>query len=227
LGATGRVGQFAVSALRARDIKVIALARDPMRAARVLPQDVRCTPGDLAEPPLPPGLMDGVDGVLFVAGGVGGSRSNPRAVDDEAVGAIADAALTAGVRHMVLLSSAGVTQPEHPHNCTFNSILKWKKRGEDRLRASGLPFTIVRALGLRDRPGGLRPVRVVKGDRIAFGEDIARADVGALLADIAALCVGAAPADGAALAPGLDYEGVLNQTFEIYNDATLPFGQTR
>ena len=226
-GATGRVGRLAVPALVDRGLRVRALVRDGAKAAQLLGTEAELVEGDLLSGELPPGLMRDVDVIVFTAGGAGAVGSNPRAVDYESVIEIAAQALAAGVKHMILVSSAAVTQVEHPHNCSFHSVLKWKWRGEQALRASGLAFTIVRALGLRDRPGGEQGIRIVQGDRIAFGEDVARADVAALLADMAGVCAAEAETPVAArLSPlscdRLSLKGLMNQTFEIYNDATAP-----
>ncbi len=168
--------------------------------------------------------IDGARTVIFLAGAGGGTgRGVPRDVDFGAAASAAALASDHGVHHYILLSSAAVTQPEHPHNCTFNSVLKWKLRGEDAVRASGVPYTIVRALGLRDRPMGQQGIRIVQGDRIAFGEDIAREDLGCFLADVADL----AP-DGSTRSarPGRFSDGfvpasLFGATCEIYNDATV------
>jgi uncharacterized protein YbjT (DUF2867 family) len=110
---------------------------------------------------------------------------------------------------MVLLSSAGVTHPDHPLNARFNNILRWKLKGEDYLRASGLAYTVVRPLGLRDTAGDTKGVRVLQGDTVTAGREISRADVAAVV--VAALKTPAAR----------------GKTFEIHNDDTLPVGAWR
>lgn len=57
-----------------------------------------------------------------------------------------DIAKESGVDHIVLISSMGVTQKDHPLN-RLGNILVWKKRSEDYLIASGIPYTII-------HPGG-------------------------------------------------------------------------
>ncbi len=223
LGATGRVGRLAADRLLERGLRVRVMVRDP--AAAALPPQVEVIAGDLRSADDIAAAVRDVDAVLFTAAATNLGGVVPQEVDFQGVARTADAARAAGARLMILLSSAAVTQGEHPHNCTFRSILKWKLRGEDHLRASGLPYVVVRALGLRDRAGGEQGVRILQGDRIAFGEDIARADVAAFLADLTVALVGptgaAAPAGFAA---DFDIASMLGATCEIYNTRTLAPG---
>jgi hypothetical protein len=94
-------------------------------------------------------------------------------------------------------------------------VLKWKLQGEDALRRSGLRYTIVRALGLRARAAGVQGVRIVQGDRIAFGEDIARGDLAAFLADVVA------PEQATRFAAGFDAASLKDATCEVYNDGRI------
>jgi uncharacterized protein YbjT (DUF2867 family) len=170
--------------------------------------------GDLREPPT--GAFAGSGRIVFVAGSNGiAGRGTPRQIECDAVAAIVAALRPEAVSRFVLLSSAGVTQPEHPHNCTFDSVLKWKLQGEAALRRSGLPYTILRALGLRDRAAGAQGVRIVQGDRIAFGEDIARGDLAAVLADVVA------PEQAPRFAAGFDVASLTGATCEVFNDGRI------
>lgn len=218
LSATGRTGLFLSAALERNGAAVRALVRDAARAAAVLGAGVERIEGDLRDPDAIARAARGCDAVLFVAGANGGvARGVPREIDYGAVAATVAALRGASLDRFVLLSSAAVTQPEHPHNCTFNSVLTWKLRGEDVVRASGLPYTIVRALGLRDRPAGSQGgVRIVQGDRIAFGEDISREDLGEFLADMVS------PPLRSRFDPGFDIRSLLGATCEIYNDGRVP-----
>lgn len=66
----------------------------------------------------------------------------------------------------VLVSSAGVTRPGRPGinldeeppavklNDQLGGILTWKLKGEDSLRASGIPYTIIRPCALTEEAGG-------------------------------------------------------------------------
>lgn len=216
LGATGRTGSMLTTALLRQGVEVRALVRSAAAARIALGPQVDLIEGDLRDAAALRSAAAGCDAIQFVAGAMGGEgRGVPREIDFGAVAALVAVLRGAPIERFVLLSSAAVTQPEHPHNCTFNSVLSWKLRGEDALRGSGLPYTIVRALGLRDRPGGQAGIRIVQGDRIAFGEDIARADLAEFLADI----VGGAPVTR--FDPRFEPDSLRGATCEVFNEAGI------
>lgn len=87
----------------------------------------------------------------------------------------------------VLVSSAGVTRPGRPGidldleppavklNDQLGGILTWKLKGEDSLRASGIPYTIIRPCALTEEAGG-KELIFAQGDNIkgkVSREDIA------------------------------------------------------
>ncbi|OAY43677.1 uncharacterized protein At5g02240 [Manihot esculenta] len=91
-----------------------------------------------------------------------------------------DAAKDAGVKHIVLVGSMGGTNPNNPLNSLGNgNILIWKRKAEQYLADSGIPYTIIRAGGLQDKEGGIRELLVGKDDELLQTETrtIARADV--------------------------------------------------
>ncbi|XP_030449972.1 uncharacterized protein At5g02240-like [Syzygium oleosum] len=91
-----------------------------------------------------------------------------------------DAAKAAGVKQIVLVGSMGGTNPNHPLNSLGNgNILVWKRKAEQYLADSGIPYTIIRAGGLQDREGGIRELIVGKDDEILETptKTIAREDV--------------------------------------------------
>ncbi len=94
----------------------------------------------------------------------------------------------------VLVSSAGVTRPGRPGinldeeppavklNDQLGGILTWKLKGEDSLRASGLPYTIIRPCALTEEAGG-KSLIFDQGDNIRgkiSREDVAELCVEAL-----------------------------------------------
>ena len=204
-GATGRLGGSIVATLQARGIAVRALARDATRARGTLPADVEIVAGDLREPEGFSAALQDVTAVVFAATATaGGSGENtPEKVDYGGVAGLLRQLGPRRLQQFLLVSSASVTQRLHPHNL-WNDILLWKLRGEELLRASGQPYTIVRPCGLRGYPGGLRTIQLTQGDRFAFGYVIAREDA-------ARLC---------AAAVGLP--AALGKTFEAYNDDAAP-----
>lgn len=61
-----------------------------------------------------------------------------------------EAAKAAGVKHIILVSSMGGTQPDHFLNTNMQNMVLWKRRAEQYLIGSGVPYTII-------HPGGLLP----------------------------------------------------------------------
>jgi uncharacterized protein YbjT (DUF2867 family) len=208
IGATGRTGAMIVSELCTLGISVRALARDADKARHTLPAEAEIVAGDVTSFASVEAAVQGAGILIFCASATaGGSAGNtPDLVDYGGVVNAVDAAKAAHMDYFVLFSSASTTQPEHPHNVMFNSVLKWKFKGEEYVRNSGLRYSIIRPLGLRDYEANIKGIRLVQGDRILCGEEISRADV-------AALCVGF-----------LGNPDVLNKTFEAYNDATIDPG---
>lgn len=94
----------------------------------------------------------------------------------------------------VLVSSAGVTRPGRPGinldeeppavrlNDQLGGILTWKLKGEDSLRESGIPYTIIRPCALTEEAGG-KELIFEQGDNIRgkiSREDVAEICVQAL-----------------------------------------------
>ena len=122
-GATGNVGSNVARQLLAAGEEVRALVRNPQTA--VVPNGCEVVQGDLTRPETLPGALDGVSrAFLFPVPGT--------------VDAFLSAAKAAGLRHIVLLSSAAVTfQPP-------NAIGLRHLELERAVAASGLSWTFVR-----------------------------------------------------------------------------------
>ncbi|WOG94421.1 hypothetical protein DCAR_0313717 [Daucus carota subsp. sativus] len=91
-----------------------------------------------------------------------------------------DAAIAAGVKQIVLVGSMGGTDLSNPLNSLGNgNILVWKRKAEQYLADSGVPYTIIRAGGLQDKEGGIRELLVGKDDELLQTDTrtISRADV--------------------------------------------------
>ena len=197
-GATGGTGRALVRDLGSQGYSVRALVRDEDKARTVLGDGIEYALGDVREIDT---LLAAMDGVAFVISAIGSSRSdpsnNPEAVDYGGVKNLADAAAATGVRQFVLVSSSGVTDEDHFLNKAFDNILIWKFKGEEALRASGVPYTIVRPGGLVNTPGGEFSVVFAQGD--TTGGRISRQDV-------ALICIAA-----------LQEKSAINKTFETYS----------
>ena len=176
-GATGGTGRAVVKNLIAQGFQVRAFVRDEAKARVVLGDDISFAVGDVRDIATIHPALDGAD---FVISTVGSSRSdptnNPEAVDFGGVKNLADAAAAARLSQFVLVSSSGATQVDHFLNKQFDNILNWKFKGEQALRASGVPYTIVRPGGLVNKPAGEFALTFAQGDTttgIISREDVA------------------------------------------------------
>lgn len=156
----GQSGAPLARTLSEQGYAVRVMVRDPARATG-LPPGVAVVAGDVTQAATLRAPLQGADYVLSTIGArctpkqpfpAGGS---PADVDYRGIGNLASAARAAGVRQLVLLSSlgAGDTDPKSALNGMCGMVLDWKGRGEASLRASGVPYTIVRPGGLKPFPG--------------------------------------------------------------------------
>ncbi|GGN54888.1 nucleotide-diphosphate-sugar epimerase [Streptomyces kronopolitis] len=128
-GATGNIGRRLVDHLLADGAAVRALTRDPARAA--LPAGAETVRADLTGAQDLAPLLAGADALYL----------NLAAGGEQAVTALVDAAVAAGVRRIVLNSSMAVTGT--PADDT-NHIARMHAAAERTVRASGLEWTFVR-----------------------------------------------------------------------------------
>jgi uncharacterized protein YbjT (DUF2867 family) len=198
VGATGQTGRLVVEELTRQGYQVRAFVRDAEKARELLGDGVQLVTGEVQDQDSIGPAVQGMDAVISAIGARGAKGPDrPEMVDYQGVSNLAEAAAAAGVGQFVLVSSMGATQEDHPLNKMFGNVLIWKLKGENALRASGVPYTIVRPGGLVNEPAGQGRVVFVQGDPKTQGV-IARADV-------AEVCVAA-----------LGNADALNKTLEIY-----------
>ena len=138
-GGTGMLGRELVRRLVLTDERVRVLTRDPTRATK-LPAGVDVVVGDLRDDASIAAAVRGCKTVVSAAHGfVGPGRPTPEAIDRDGNHRLIRAAAAARIAHFVLVSVAGAA-PDHPM-----SLARAKYAAEQDLRASGLPFSIVRA----------------------------------------------------------------------------------
>ncbi len=206
-GATGRTGRLILEQLRMDPrFAIRPMARDVEAARRNISPDYLWVAGDVTRPETLGPALAGASLVLVAIGGTERSGPNsPEFVDYGGVKNLADAARDAGIRQLVLESSMGVGSGGGLLGMMLNLLsgdaLKWKAKGEAYLRASGVPYTIIRPGGLTDDPAGQIGISFQQGDE-GSGR-IGRGDVAAVM--IAAL----------------DNPAALRKTFEICSDAGL------
>jgi len=194
LGAGGPTGLECVKRLlEATSSPVRAVVRDPEKYKERLPQDSRLeiVKGDVTDPDSLKAAFKDSKAVIFAASGQGFWTAAP--VDNQGVANTAEAAKEAGVDQVVLVSSMLV----HPSN-RFNPIriilnnVRWslmdnKFQGEEKLRQSGVPYTIVRPAGLTNGPGGQAPLVA----DVNTTKEVAQKPGSIARADVAAICVAA------------------------------------
>lgn len=208
IGSTGRTGPSILDAL-GKDYRIRALVRDMDSAREKLPAHVELFLGDVRQPET---LTPAFEGAQYVVSAVGarfvgrGDLADPmnttKLVDYEGVKHLAEAAYTAGVKHFVLISALGVTHSESGHD-RMDNVMHWKLKGENALRASGVPYTIVRPGGLTDEAGGTLGTLVAQGDNQGIGQTNRM--------DVARICVRA-----------LTDPAARNVTFEVLKDESQP-----
>jgi uncharacterized protein YbjT (DUF2867 family) len=133
VGASGSIGRPAVAEAFRRGYETRALVRDPGQAD-LFPAGVKVVVGDLTQADTLHEAVAGVTGIVFTHGISGNSPQGAEQVNYGAVRNVLSV-LKAPAR-IALMTTVGVTKPSVGHD--------WKRRGERLVRASGLPYTIVR-----------------------------------------------------------------------------------
>ncbi|ESQ54037.1 hypothetical protein EUTSA_v10025684mg [Eutrema salsugineum] len=164
VGGTGGVGQLVVASLLKRNIRSRLLLRDLEKATKLFgKQDenaLQVVKGDTRNAEdLDPSIFEGVTHVICCTGTTAfpskrwSGENTPDKVDWEGVKNLISA-LPSSVKRVVLVSSVGVTKSNELPWSIMNlfGVLKYKKMGEDFLRDSGLPYTIIRPGRLTDGP---------------------------------------------------------------------------
>ncbi|KAI8476283.1 MAG: hypothetical protein J3K34DRAFT_401798 [Monoraphidium minutum] len=193
LGAGGPTGAECVKRLLevTRD-PVRAVVRDPSKYAEAFPKDARLqvVAGDVTDKTSLTKAFEGAKGVIFAASGRGYWSAN--AVDYEGVVNTAEAAKAAGSVGRVVLVSSMLSDPAnrfHPVRVLLNnirwSLMDYKFKGEEALKASGVGWTVV-------RPGGLTTGERGKNVIVADKDVTREVGMGSIpRADVAAVCVAA------------------------------------
>lgn len=147
-GATGFVGQAIVRALLASGHRVRALVRSTAKARQVLPRDpaLHLVAGHILDGASPRELVTGADAVIHLIGIIREVRGDQREggpqtfqrLHVDATRAILDAAVAAGVRRYIHMSSLGA-KPDGKA-----AYQRTKYEAETFVRRSGLEWTIFR-----------------------------------------------------------------------------------
>jgi uncharacterized protein YbjT (DUF2867 family) len=98
--------------------------------------------GDLTRPQTLAAAVDGIDAIVFTHGSDGGGKTTAESVDYGGVRNILGALESGNVR-IALMTAIGVTNRNSSYNQSTEAH-DWKRRSERLVRASGMPYTIVR-----------------------------------------------------------------------------------
>ncbi|MDJ0845173.1 SDR family oxidoreductase [Crocosphaera sp.] len=210
-GATGRTGSLVVKKLRqlSDQFEVISLGRSEEKIKQLFGSDEGFLKGNISDKSTLETAFKGCDSLVILTSAVPKMKAPPQEGErpeftfepggmPEEVDWIGqknqiDTAKELGINHIVLVGSMGGTNPNHPLNKIGNgNILIWKRKAEDYLINSGINYTIIRAGGLLDKPGGKRELIVGKNDTLLINppndiptsiprEDVAEVVVKALI----------------------------------------------
>ncbi|XP_047939567.1 protein TIC 62, chloroplastic isoform X1 [Salvia hispanica] len=164
VGGTGGVGQLVVASLLDRNIRARLLLRNPEKAITLFGEQdeekLQVRQGDTRNPEdLDPSIFEGVTHVICCTGTTAfpskrwDGDNTPERTDWEGVRNLVSA-VPSSVKRIILVSSVGVTKFNEIPWSIMNlfGVLKYKKMGEDFVRNSGLPYTIIRPGRLTDGP---------------------------------------------------------------------------
>ena len=211
-GASGRTGAYIIRQLAAEGRSFRAVTSNVERARSKVGAEFPWVQGDVRDPQSIAPLFVGATTVISALGATEFKGPNgPEFVDYQGVKNIVDAAKRNEVRAIVMISAAGVTVPDHPLN-RMGNVMTWKLKGEDYLRASGLPYTILRPGGLKDTNAGLMGITFRQGDKVPYNAKESVTSRG----ELAAICIAA-----------LDDPAAQFKTLEVFNDPTAPPGNWR
>jgi nucleoside-diphosphate-sugar epimerase len=182
-GAHGKIGMRLGKLLAERGDRVRGLVRNPDHSGDLREIGVEPVVCDLEADDADVGAaVRGADAIVFAAGaGPGSGAERKWTVDYGGAVKLIDAARAENVRRYVIVSSMGADNPPpEGEGDVFGEYLRAKARADEKLRDSGLDYTIVRPGRLTDDAG---TGRVTIAEQVQRG-DVSRDDVAAVLAAV-------------------------------------------
>jgi uncharacterized protein YbjT (DUF2867 family) len=155
-GGTGFIGPHVIHRLRAQDVRVRALVRDPAGDARLAAWGVEPAAGDVTDPASLRAACEGVDAVIHLVAIIKGRPADFERVMADGTRNVVAAAREAGVRRFVLASALGLD--ERSKEAVPYFAAKWEM--ERAVRESGLEHVIFRPSFVFGRDGGVLPTFV-------------------------------------------------------------------
>ena len=155
-GGNGFVGTHVVHALRARELPVRVLVRDPRRGSRAVAWGAELAEGDVTDPASLHAATADADAVVHLVAIIKGSRADFERVMSQGTRNVVAAAKDAGVRRFVLASALGLDERTKDAVPYFGA--KWEM--EHAVRESGLEHVIFRPSFVFGKDGGVLPTFV-------------------------------------------------------------------
>jgi uncharacterized protein YbjT (DUF2867 family) len=167
VGATGSIGRLVVDEALRQGQLVRALVRTQNKA-RQLPAHAQMIIGDVTRPDTLRGAVKGVDAIVFTLGSDGLGKVGAETIDYGGVRNVLGALSSQNVR-IALMTAIGVTDRTGRYNRTTEAH-DWKRRSERLVRASGLPYTIVRPGWFDYNAPDQHRLVLLQGDRRRAGD---------------------------------------------------------
>lgn len=193
VGATGSIGRYVVASALDHGFGVRALVRDAHRGTP-FPPEVDVVVGDLTRAQTLSEAVARIDAVVFTQGTYG-NPSGAEAVDYGGVRNVL-AALQGHKARIALMTAIGTTDRKGSHD--------WKRRAERLVRASGLPYTIVRPAWFDYNKPDQHRLVMLQGDKPLAGNPTDGAIARRQIAEV--------------LVRSLSSEAALCKTFELHSE---------
>lgn len=203
-GATGRTGSAIRQELKEQGYQVVGMTRSAERARQSYGDDWIWVEADVKDADAVANAMRDVDYVISAIGARNrDGPDGPEFVDYGGVRHLAEAAAANGIKHFVLISSAAAgIHRKTSQMIQIGNVRYWKTMGENALKRSGVPYTVIGPGGLEDQG------KSQKGLRLLMRKDY---DTGLIaIGDVAMLAVAA-----------LKNRNAKNKTFAAIWDETV------
>jgi uncharacterized protein YbjT (DUF2867 family) len=167
VGASGSIGRLVVDEALRQGHVVRALVPSTNKARQVN-AEAQVIIGDVTRPDTLGDAVGGVDAIVFTLGSDGLGKAGAETVDYGGVRNVLGALGSRNAR-IALMTSIGVTDRAGNYNRTTEAH-DWKRRSERLVRASGLPYTIVRPGWFDYNAPDQRRLVLLQGDRRHAGD---------------------------------------------------------
>ena len=205
IGGTRGTGYLIVRSLERQAVPVRVLARSPAHARGLFSLAVEVVGGDITQPHTLPPAIEGASHIIFTAGCRSGhpvGEAQIKATEYEGVrNTLAAARNVSFAGRFLYMTASGINARSFWTMCLNiykGNTLVWRRRAEDQIRDSALPYTIIRTGMLLNRRGGTQGIRLTQESLpLSPFYTIARADV------------------AEAFVAALDHPRTIRTTFEI------------